>query len=96
MISRHEAEACRRIFVSVLLLAIRDMFGRNPDALLTKQARSWIGTRDFCEVCTLAGYDWRRVERALRRRLEQARGLTAENRRADVALVTLASMEISA
>jgi len=63
----HEAEACRQLWVSVLLIAVRDLVGSDPNGLVSKQARSWIGTRDFREVCGLAGFDWRTVRDTLLR-----------------------------
>lgn len=96
MIASHEAEACRQLWVSVLLLAMRELFGSDPNGLAAQQARNWIGTRDFREVCALAGFDWARVERALQRREAQRRRIAEKRQRADVALVTLATMEIHA
>ncbi len=75
---RIQAEACRRIWTNVLLQAARDLLTlkvRHSDAvsgvgvLEHAQAQSWIGSRDFREVCTLAGYDPTRIERAFRARL---------------------------
>jgi hypothetical protein len=75
-----EARICRQIWVNVLLQAARDLLTDakhhangvgGTTGLQKHQTTSWIGSRDFREVCQLAGYDPTRVERAFRRRLTE-------------------------
>lgn len=74
---------CRQqqLWQGVLLQALRDMFGtaRSEKGCTASQgslARRWVGSRDFHMVCALAGFDGRRVEARLRRRLaDHDRGL---------------------
>lgn len=92
-----DAAACRRLWVSVLVLAMKDCFQplrgefRVP-SLQRVQARSWIGSRDFRSVCELAGVDPERMQEKIGHfiRLEDAGAMTSEqvmaelNRRAGI------------
>lgn len=51
----HEAEACRQLWVAVIVTAARDLLTPAADGLRAAQARAWIGTAQFCAVCELAG-----------------------------------------
>ncbi|APZ53725.1 hypothetical protein [Salipiger abyssi] len=70
------AAACRSLWASVLLTAWRDSFGEGRErhgeftsTRLRRNACDWFGSRDFAEVCFLAGLDaravldrWRRLQ----------------------------------
>ncbi len=82
----NEGHALRHIWVSVLVQAARDLLSHppsqagvarpsGPGQLEKYKAQQWIGSRDFREVCGLAGVDPDRAERAFRKRLaERAEG----------------------
>lgn len=72
----HEAEACRQLWVGVVLQAARDVLdgvAAQDRPLMTLQAERWLGTADFRTVCNLAGLDPAAVQQGLRRRLEGLR-----------------------
>ena len=62
-----DAAACRRLWVSVLALALKDCFQplRGPLHVASDErvdARRWIGSRDFRAVCELVGVDPERLQ----------------------------------
>lgn len=64
----------QQLWQGVLLQALRDMFrtARSENGCTAGEglaARRWVGSRDFHMVCALAGFDGRRIEQRLRRRL---------------------------
>ena len=80
---RQQADLCRHVWQCVLLQAARDLLVlktrsdgiSGPSSSDQHYSKMWIGSRDFREVCELAGYDPTRVERAFRQRLtEQGAG----------------------
>ncbi|MDF2143206.1 hypothetical protein [Paenirhodobacter sp. CAU 1674] len=62
----HEAEACRQLWIAVILTTLRDLLLPTRDGLLANQARAWIGTADFRSVCALAGLDAQTVADGMR------------------------------
>lgn len=49
-----EAEIARQLWIAVLARMITDYFDTRP-SLEKQQAEHWVGSRDFGEVCDLAG-----------------------------------------
>ncbi len=73
------AQACRHVWINVVLQAARDLFPdpqRKPSTETRHAKRNaiaaehWLGSRDFHKICSLAGLDGSRVETALRNRLQ--------------------------
>lgn len=62
----HEANACRDLWVAVVLTAAHDLVSRDPNGLAASQARAWIGTADFARVCALSGFEPQAVAEKLR------------------------------
>lgn len=74
-----QAQTCRHLWAAVLVQAMRDIFTPiNAEAyevaryrMQNRQAIAWLGSRDFHQVCALAGLDGTAVEARVRRRLAQ-------------------------
>lgn len=78
MIAANEARVLQHLWVSVLSQAVRDIFrtASSPDGcseIEHRAALAWIGSRDFHQVCALAGFDGVAVAGRLRRRLTDVR-----------------------
>lgn len=74
-----DAHNSQHLWQCVLLQAARDLLTlktradgvSGPAASDQHYTKMWIGSRDFREVCQLAGFDPSRVERAFRKRLTE-------------------------
>lgn len=59
LFQKRDAEECRALWCAVILSALRDLCGSDPHA--QREVESWVGpfaSRDFKQVCALAGIEW--------------------------------------
>ncbi len=81
MMPSTEARQLRHLWTCVLAQALRDIFRTASskygcDDLEHAAVMAWIGTRDFHQVCALAGLDGRAVHDRLKRRMAEHRAGT--------------------
>ncbi|MYE03279.1 MAG: hypothetical protein F4Y03_18795 [Alphaproteobacteria bacterium] len=83
MTSPTDPLACRDLWRSVLVTIVKDLCGTAVDRAAVREAERWIGSwmsRDFLEVCELAGADPARTHAELTALLP----LSPRERRAEV------------